>query len=100
MSGTETIIPEDVTALAADLQAEVGPLLDQAATHLAATDVSGGSFSNAGLAMQVVYPGLYQWAIQDAQTTAGELDSICDRLAATARLWSGAEAGSTVTIEV
>ena len=100
MSGSETIVPEDLTTLAASLQADVGPLLDQAATHFAATDVSGSSFSNAGLAMQVVYPGLCQWATRDAQTKSTELDSICDRLDATAKLWSGAETGSTVTLEV
>lgn len=97
---SETIRPEQLTALAQQLESTVGPLLDQAAASLGAATIAGSAFSNAGLAMQVVYPGLRDWAVRDARTEHDELDAVRDKLRATAALWSDAESSSTVALDV
>ncbi|SHG50773.1 hypothetical protein SAMN05443575_2121 [Jatrophihabitans endophyticus] len=92
----ETIIPEALIQLANQLDDAVGPELDRAKASFEAAEISGDKFSQAGLSLQVVYPGTREWAIADAQSKHDELRAITDKLAATATLWARAESDNTI----
>jgi hypothetical protein len=96
MSGNETIVPERLIELANTLDDTVGPELDLAKAYFEQAEIAGDKFSQAGIGMQLAYPGIRQWAMTDSQSKRTDLLSLTDKLAATATTWANAESDNTV----
>lgn len=89
--------PDALRTLAAQLD-EVKSALDQAHSNVESAELSGGVFSKLGLGMKAVYPTGQRFAAHDAEEQGGQIESIQERLRATADLWDQTEECSTVEV--
>ena len=96
MGSGETIVPERLIELANALDDTVGPELDLAQAYFTEAEIPGDKFSQAGIGMQLAYPGIREWAIADSDSKRQDLKAITDKLAATATTWANAESDNTI----
>ena len=96
MSGSETVVPEELDSLANRLGSTLGPLFEKAQAQLEATEVNGPAFSQYGVELTAEYPTAHEFGLRDLQTKSQNVASIIDRLGSTAKTWSEAESKSTV----
>lgn len=98
MSGSETVDPDVLKALAGRLEQTMAPLFEQALEHLTETEIAGPAFSMDGVELQATYPGIRHFAMRDLESKAKAVESIIERLKHTAEIWEQTEQASTVTV--
>jgi len=96
MSGSETVDPDALRALATQLDSQLTPIFLETLESFEAAEISGPAFSLYGAELALTYPGTQHFAMRDLQTKAQAVQSIIDRLNSTAETWRTAEQHNTV----